>query len=78
MTTHPYDIAAALRNDTLRDAHRLTENGLAIVALGSMFSVDALLAAADYLDEEANTAGEDAERAILHAIASYYRTEAKE
>lgn len=72
------DLKAALRDSSLRDAHRLTENGLAIVALGSMFSADALLAAADYLDAEANTAGEDAERAILHAIAAYYRTEAKE
>lgn len=67
-----------LRNAELRDAHRLTEHALSVVSLGGMFSPESLMAAAKYCDEQAATCTEDGERAIFHAIAAYYRTQAQE
>lgn len=64
-----------LRNAPLRDAMRLTDHALQVVSLGAIFLEEECLAAAKYLDEQATTTADDAEKAILHAIATYYRTQ---
>jgi hypothetical protein len=74
--TRDSDILASLRKADMRDAHRLYNSAMNVVALGSLFPETALRAVAAALADEARFTDEEHEREALLAMAGYLATEA--